>query len=268
MRRPAEQPSHNAGQQESANRIQLVGKWEVPSELLDQFVALNNNFEVIGAQLARTAEQFANNRNGFPENLRELRASQLKTACEIAQDEGIPMVAVPDAELTAKLVSFKRRNERVAHLLANEQRVVESCLDAVSLVEGPSKDCCIEAARAYEQGFLRASQALSSSIVESHLISLVQANENLKKSDVAGDKAKRDIGSLLYEDVLATMTTLPLVKAYTQFYPERGDPAPVDFSRHATAHRIDVAGVVASDTAIIALMLACSMSFSLWDIAA
>jgi hypothetical protein len=160
---------------------------------------------------------------------------QYEVAMQIVNDEGIPLVWVPRAELVTTLVEAPGYQVRIAILLENSDILVEDiglCLEEVrgiSELAGHLK-LAEDALAAFADGHLSAAQALATDVLDSIVLAYIGRHADVHKKvlPVADDTE-------LSEFVFAASLS-PLVRAYEPFRADKGDAIPAAYNRHATVH--------------------------------
>jgi hypothetical protein len=82
------------------------------------------------------------------------------------------------------------------------------------------------------------------------------------------ETAAATIAQMDYEDLpvrvfVEAVTLRPLYLAFSEWW--KGDPIPPHFGRHVTFHAVGEPGVFARSHALVAVMLATSLTLQFWD---
>ncbi len=113
-----------------------------------------------------------------------------------------------------------------------------------------------EALGAFSAGFHAAAQSHAANVSAS-ILSHIYGNQAAKK---AKKKAQQDVMGLSLESVRENLVLRPVVRAFSSWYPKEGYQVPGYFSRHPTAHAVGYPGLFSEEKALIAVMLAVSLT--------
>ena len=211
--------------------------------------------------------------NAIPPNLHGLE--DVRDVVALTQDEGLPLVWVPRHEIVQSLIKAPDADTRREILFSHRDEILEDCLtvleDCAPLLEGCISDLsqmCLEwaresygAARALKAGFVGPAQSHSANIIDSivpHMSCFIA--EKLKRTTTikranAGVEGVTSIALLMNHLALR-----PLVLAYQHWHPDTDQPLPDQFARHVTVHAVGYSNVFNEHNALIAVMLATSLS--------
>ncbi|WP_155957161.1 hypothetical protein [Rhodococcus sp. UNC23MFCrub1.1] len=198
----------------------------------------------------------------FPANWPKERPD-LDLVCQIVEDEGIPLVYVPRANVVVELVDAADRDERVAILLDRTRAILDDCDEALhdtlgDEVEG-QRGLLQNAVTALRDGHGDAAQALAVNVCDTLI------GEHI---DERHGKAKNwcglgDLGHALWTDQLRIeLGVAPVVNLLTEWNPKSGKPRPMALSRHVTIHRAHRDHYTPAN-AIIAVMVATGLMLAL-----
>lgn len=175
----------------------------------------------------------------------------------ILNDEGIPLVFVPDHAVLKQLLGAPDRAARVAILLGAKERVLADCQLTLAEVTHSSLvgqlPLAKDAVASCQDGHSFSGQALAVSVVETVVGNILGLNYGQAKQDLV-----LDLDDLPYTEVRVKAALAPIPKFYTSWYPNRGLPAPVELSRHVSIHQADVQHYT-EENALIASMLVASV---------
>lgn len=178
-------------------------------------------------------------RSFYPSNLRDIEGITLSAVKAVAFDEGIPLYLVPGQETAELLLRADSLEDRIAILAERSDLIVEDCREVLTACQSERMEGYVakvdEAAAALAAGFPSAAQALVSSVVESlvwdyfgHDKKRFLPNKRKKVTPEAYDKM----------DAHEFLAFAPVWQAFQQYELSKGDPIPLTFSRHATAHTV------------------------------
>lgn len=153
---------------------------------------------------------------------------------DLARD-GLPTTWVP-GPVVLRALALAAEDQRQQILLDHEEQALDDCTDALAVVVGGPHDA---QARLLEQaiGAMRASlpagaQAIAANVLDTVLRATTSPWSGYKNwLRQHPDDDEFTIGQLRY---VATMA--PVRPALEEFWPQKGDPIPVLFNRHATSH--------------------------------
>lgn len=175
----------------------------------------------------------------------------------ILNDEGIPLVFVPDHAVLKQMLGAPDRAARVAVLLGAREQVLADCQSTLAEVKHSSLvgqlPLAKDAVASCQDGHSFSGQALAVSVVETVVSNILGLNYGQAKQDLV-----LDLDDLPYTEVRVKAALAPIPKFYTSWYPNRGLPAPVELSRHVSIHQADVQHYT-EENALIASMLVASV---------
>ena len=206
-----------------------------------------------------------------PSNL--LGIEDLESVARLSLDEGIPVAWIPRSEILTQLLEAPDASARIQVLDANSGAILDDCDSALKecrslLAEfpGDTDECteltvdCAEAIRAFAQGLYGPAQSHAANVVDSivRLLSrVIYCNR-----DVLGKHAEVELDTL--PSWMPTfghyLSVRPLRLAYVSWYPGSDEPPPNHFARHPTVHALGYQGVKNQHNALIAVMLATSLT--------
>jgi hypothetical protein len=157
----------------------------------------------------------------------------------IIQDEGIPLVYVPRADIVTALVDAADREERIRILLDRSDEVIEDCRQVLTTITEPTltnqTPMAVKALDAIAAGHVEAAQALAVVIVETVVTRTIDKNYGKVRQFVKVD----DPGDLGIIELRVNAALAAIGPFYVGWYPNSGTPAPVELSRHVTVHQAD-----------------------------
>lgn len=192
----------------------------------------------------------------IPTNLRGLSETDLDAAAAVALDEGIPVSWIPRAEIVIVLVNAHDAATRLKVLEARRDEILDDCETALSVISHEWAVQCREATSALRAGFGAAAQSHASNIIDSIVLGL----HGRKGRDRAKESAQEDFDDLPLQVAAENLTIRPLFRAFTPWWPDTGEDPPEYFARHATSHAVGHVGVFAPLSALVAVMLATSLT--------
>jgi len=190
----------------------------------------------------------------IPANLRNVE--DLDAVATIALEEGLPLSWVPRSEIVVALVSAGSRDERHAILIERTNDVLDDCESALGADDDELAVQCQSAIDALRAGFDAPAQSHASNIIDSIVLALLGRNGR----DEAKRRAEEDLDDLPLQLAAENLTLRPLFRAFTTWWPASGDMPPQHFARHATSHAVGQVGIFVPASALIAVMLATSLT--------
>lgn len=206
-------------------------------------------------QLAtRAGEMFVVLRAALPPNWPA--GVDFESVIAIANDDGIPVVWVPRAEILLQLVEAKDREERVQVLLAHEAELAEDAAATLAEIQHESlvgqTPLAQDALRAWAGGHPAAAQALAVAVIETAVTRLYAQGRKYEKVAAA---VKIDLD----DDAIATIRVVaalaPIARFYTPWWPNFPTPPPEALSRHVSVHRADVTHYTRANALIAVLLM-------------
>jgi hypothetical protein len=190
----------------------------------------------------------------IPANLRGV--PNLDAVAAVALDEGIPLSWVPRPEIVLALVDASSREERLAILIERTSEVLDDCEAALAAYDSEWASQCTNAIAALRAGFDAPAQSHASNIIDS----IVLALHGTQGRDEAKKRAEAEFDDLPLQLAAENLTLRPLFRAFTAWWATSGDMPPDHFARHATSHAVGHVGVFAPLSALVAVMLATSLT--------
>lgn len=162
----------------------------------------------------------------------------LEKVTTVVQDDGLPLVWVPRAEIVTELLAAQDRAARVDVFLSHVDELVEDCRTVLSAVSHESLSgqlpLAVKALDAYEAGHYEAAQALAVTVTET---AVARALGN-KYAEVK-QKVLFDPDLMHFTEMRLRAALAPIGPFYTTWYASSGTPAPAALSRHVTVHQAD-----------------------------
>lgn len=160
----------------------------------------------------------------------------LATAQSVIQEEGLPLVWVPRAEIVTSLLAVPDRQARVEILLAHETTVVSDCRAVLTDISHPTLSgqlpLALRALEAFEAGHREAAQALAMNVTETAVLRALGSYARARKLAAIGPKTR--LWQLRCQAALS-----PIIALYTSWRPEWSVPRPEVVSRHVAVHQAD-----------------------------
>ena len=186
-------------------------------------------------------------------------------AGKIALDEGIPLAYVPPAEIVTKILAAPSAAGRRQVLADETSAITNACQVIVTAAKVtaafPEYTPLAQAAvRAFADGHHQAAQSLAVNVTESFVREWVaETYRKVKEHVLESDPAQADPNEPWIPSRLRLeMMILPLLTFYADWFPNRGTPAPVELSRHVTAHQATAEHYTPLN-ALVAVMLMTSL---------
>jgi hypothetical protein len=176
-------------------------------------------------------------------------------AFDVIQQDGIPLVWVPRADIVADLLAVADRDSRIKVLLDRSTDVVQDCRKVIGdvvhedlLSQLPMASSAVEA---YVAGFHAPAQALAVAVVET------VATRTIGKYEQARTFAKIDnYNDLTLAELRIRAALAPIRLFYVPWYPDSGAPMPEALSRHVSIHQADPAHYTTGNATVAIMLLA------------
>ena len=191
-----------------------------------------------------------------PSNLRKLPFRELDVVASVALDEGLPLSWIPRGEIVAALITADGPQARHRILLERLVDILDDCELALATSEHEWALQCRSAVTALRYRLVGPAQSHASNIVDS----IVQTFSTARPRTLAVENARRDFAEIPFEQLTHYLTVRPLDRALIQWWPNSDEPLPAHFARHPTAHAVGHAGLFGSLNALVAVMLATSLT--------
>lgn len=186
-------------------------------------------------------------------------------AGKVALNDGIPLAYVPPAEIVTKILAAPSPADRRQVLVDETAAITDACrvIVVAPKVTGafPEYSPLAQAAvHALAEGHHQGAQALAVNVTESFVRQwIAEKYHKVKNHVLEADPAKADPDEpWIPRRLRLEMMILPLLRFYTDWFPNRGTPAPAELSRHVTAHQA-TAEHYTHVNALIAVMLMTSL---------
>ena len=191
-----------------------------------------------------------------PSNLRGLLMQELGIVAAVAFQEGLPLSWVPRGEIVAALIKADSPQARRRILLEHRDDILDDCELALATSSHEWAVQCRSAIATLRCGHVGPAQSHASNIVDS----IVQTFASARPRALAVGKARRDFDEIPFQQVASYLTLRPLDRAFIQWRPNSGNPLPTHFARHPTAHAVGQTGLFDPLNALVAVMLAASLT--------
>lgn len=190
----------------------------------------------------------------LPVNLRDIVA--LDVVATVALDEGIPLSWVPRTEIVVLLIEADGPGARVGILTDRRDDILDDCERALAPIAHEWAVQCRSAIAAMRADLDGPAQSHASNIIDSIVLGLHGRNgrEHTKT------RAREDFDDLPLQLAAENLSLRPLFRAFTTWFPNSGIDPPDYFARHTTSHAVGHAGVFAPISALVAVMLATSLT--------
>jgi len=190
----------------------------------------------------------------LPVNLRDVVA--LDVVATVALDEGIPLSWVPRTEIVLELIEADGPSARIGILTDRRDDILDDCEEALVQIEHEWAVQCRSAVAAMRVDLDGPAQSHASNIIDSIVLGLHGKNGR----EHAKTHAREDFDELPLQLAAENLSLRPLFRAFTTWFPNTGIPPPDYFARHATSHAVGHAGVFVPVSALVAVMLATSLT--------
>lgn len=196
----------------------------------------------------------------IPDNLRDVE--DLDAVARLALDEGLPLSWIPRPEIVQRLVDAADPDARLVLLDEARSDILEDC--DVALADIPHRWAreCEDAIRAIRGELDGPSQSHAANIIDSIVLCTLGPKNGRQ---LAKERAVADWETLGLRIVGESLTLRPLYRALITWWPGSETPPPNHFARHPTAHAVGVPGLFGARRALIAVMLAVSLTVQFWD---
>lgn len=252
-----------------ANKLIMenAGSLDFTKRLAEQLATIVAKFDysALGQQLNATLAgiNWEKLREAFkrqwPSNLRSV--GDLVVVAKLALDEGLPLAWIPRPEILDELVSSSTSEDRIRILDTHASDVIDDCEVALNGITHEWADQCRSAARAFGLGLEAPAQSHASNIIDSIVLTILGQNGR----DHAKKRALDDYDQLPIQIAVENLVLRPLFQGFIKWFPGGTDPIPDHFSRHATAHAVGQPGVFSRRNALVAVMLATSLTVQFWS---
>lgn len=202
----------------------------------------------------------------LPDNISPLIGPSSKRAivselAQLALDEGLPVAWIPRSEILDRLIASSTDEARIRILEDHDTQIMEDCKAKLSEIDHEWAQQCLNAVDAYSHGLEEPAQSHASDIIDSVVLAIFgrKGREHVKRA------AQKKFNELDGQEVVENLVLRPLVRCYAAWYPGSEKPLPGHFSRHATAHAVGHRDVFSRDKALIAVMVATSLTMQFWD---
>lgn len=235
-----------------------------------QIFQFSKTLTEISPQVSRMLQAF---HKAVPSNLTGF--TELDGLLVLTCEEGIPVAWVPHAEILQLLVAAHDTPTRRQILMDHRYDILADCMTALEDSRVSLKHHNIdisakchewirqsdEATRALKAGFSGPAQSHAANIIDSIAPYMIDFTSEKRSRTDTVEFAKRDIDDetsvILYMHCLALR---PLIPAYETWYASDGQPPPDQFARNVTAHGVGHPDVFKEHYALIAVMLATSLT--------
>ncbi|SCG71798.1 hypothetical protein [Micromonospora inositola] len=183
------------------------------------------------------------------------RPTDFDLVFQVIQDEGIPLVWVPRADIVADLLTAPDRDTRIKVLTARSSDVAQDCREVLDQIARPDLvhllPMAVSALDAYVDGHHAPAQALSVVVVETVVTRTIGSYRQAKTFAKIDEPRDLDIAELRFRAALA-----PIGPFYLAWRPSSGDPMPEHLSRHVTVHQADPAHYTHGNATVAIMLLA------------
>ena len=182
----------------------------------------------------------------------------------IIQNDGLPLVWVPRAQIVTEVLAASGPAARVRVLIDHANEVVEDCDIVLGAVTHSSLAGQVPLAKravdAFSSGHHEAAQALAVVVTETAVARAISDKYKKVKSQVLFDP-----NLVPYTELRLRAALAPIDPFYTAWYATSGAPAPQALSRHVTVHQADHNHFTHGNAAV-AIMLATSVLRALQEL--
>jgi hypothetical protein len=196
----------------------------------------------------------------LPPNLRSIL--DLDKVAQLSLEEGLPLAWVPRAEIVQELTSAATPDDRLRILSERFEEILDDCEAALLPISHDWANQSRSALSALHQSGLEGpAQSHAGNIIDSVVIAILGRGGR----DIAKQRAEEPYEDLLVHSAAENLVLRPLFLGFVNWYPHNDDPIPAHFARHPTAHAVGHVGVFSRQNALIAVMLATSLTLQFWN---
>jgi hypothetical protein len=159
------------------------------------------------------------------------------------------------------LIAAETPEQRLTILQAHTNDILDDCEAALTTLQHEWSRQCRAAINALRAGFDAPVQSHAGNIIDSIVLKLLGKSGR----DEAKKRAEEDFHEQPLQLAAENLTIRPLFRAFTAWWPSSGATPPDHFARHATAHAVGHVGVFDPLAALIAVMLATSLTVQYSD---
>jgi hypothetical protein len=198
--------------------------------------------------------------NWLPPNLRSVH--DLDKAAQLSLEEGLPLAWIPRAEIVQELTSAATPDDRLHILSERFEEILDDCEAVLLPISHDWANQCRSALSALRQpGLEGPAQSHAGNIIDSVVLAILGGGGR----DIAKQRAEEPYEDLPLHVAVENLVLRPLFLGFVKWYPHNDDPIPAHFARHPTAHAVGHVGVFSRQNALIAVMLATSLTLQFWD---
>lgn len=191
-------------------------------------------------------------------------AVDLEEVIEVIQEDGLPLVWVPRAEVVTRVLNLENRAARLAALVGSLRAIADDCDAVLTEVDHASLagqvPLATKAVRALRDGHHEAAQALAVVVTETAVAQALGGDYKKVKKQVLFDPDLVPFTHLRLRAALA-----PIAPFYTAWFASSGEPRPEALSRHVSVHQADGEHYTTGN-ALVAVMLASSVLRALQEL--
>ncbi len=145
---------------------------------------------------------------------------------------------------------------RLGVLRENREEILEDCDASLAAVPHEWSRHCREATMALRMDLHGPAQSHAANIIDSLVLSLLGKDGRR----LACEDAEQHLDDVPLQLAAENLSLRPLLRAFTHWWPSSGIEPPDHFARHATAHGVGHPAVFRPTTALVAVMLAVSLT--------
>lgn len=195
----------------------------------------------------------------MPPNWRELEAEQVVRVARMMREEGLALAWVPSHATLERLLAAEGLDARKATLVAHEGRVLADLDRALDGVDRESVADLLGAAREaielYRSGYYSGAQALATAGLTSAINNQLGRTLSQARRDFHVEDPEEE-GMVEWR---VSVVLGAIWKSLDEFWPERGDPVPGNYNRHAATHRVGLPQYTQENALCAVMLLACTV---------
>jgi hypothetical protein len=195
----------------------------------------------------------------IPPNWRKLDGDQLMRVARMMREEGLALAWVPSHATLERLLAADGLDARKAVLVEQEGRVLADLDRALDGVDRESVDDLLvatrEAIELYRSGYYGGAQALATAGLTSAINNQLGRTLRKARQDFhVEDPEEEGMVEWRVSVVLGAVW-----KSLDEFWPEKGDPVPEHYNRHASTHRVGLPQYTQENALCAVMLLACTV---------
>jgi len=219
-----------------------LGDFAAVSKIVEQFKMPKINWTGLAAAFT----------DWLPDNLD--RVTDLARAAQVALDDGLPLAWIPRTEIVTLILDAETREDRMQILDDRREDILDDCIAALEPIDHEWAIQCRSGVETLRAGFDAPAQSHAANILDSVVMGFLGGRLEVSH------QAKKDLLEMSLRAAAENLTIRPLLRAFTRWFPSDPVDPPTHFARHPTAHAVGHVGVFTPRNALVAVMLAVSLT--------